>query len=56
MDDPTVDVGQTKIPSLEAIGQPGMINAEEMQNRRVQVVHVDRVLDDSIAQLIGLAD
>ena len=37
-------IGQPEVAALEAVGQLRVIEAEQVQNRRVQVVDVDRVL------------
>jgi hypothetical protein len=49
-----VHIGQTEIAALEAIGQPGVIEAEEMEDRRLEVVHVDLVFHHPESELIGL--
>ena len=36
-------VGQAEVAALEAVRQPGVVEAEQVQDRRVQVVHLDRV-------------
>ena len=36
-----MDVGQAEIAALEAIGQLRVVEAQQMQQRRVQVVDVD---------------
>ncbi len=46
LDDLAVHVGQPEVAALEAIGQPGVVEAQQMQQRRVQVVDVNLVLDD----------
>ena len=48
------DVRQTVVTSLELEGLPLVVDAEEVLHRGVQVVHVDRVLDDVVAELVGL--
>ena len=42
--------------ALEFVGQLQVIDAQEVQNRGVQVVDVDRVRDDVVAEVVGLAD
>ncbi len=39
------DVGQPEVAALEAIGQLEMVEAEQVQDRGLQVVDVDSVLD-----------
>ena len=50
------DVGQPEVAALEAEGQLGVVEAEQVQDRRLQVVDVDAVLDRREAELVGLAD
>ena len=49
-------VGQAEIAALEAVGQLQVVEAEQVQDRGVEVVDVDRVLDDVPADVVGLAD
>ena len=46
-------VGEARIPAGVAVGQPGVIKAEQVQNRGVQVVDVDLLLDRPKAEFIG---
>ena len=48
----SVDVSQSKISATVTIGQPFMIDAQQMQNRRLQIVNVDRSLHDSVTKII----
>ena len=41
-------------PAVEK-GQPRVVQSHEMQNRRVQVVAVDFILDGFVAELVGRA-
>src|SRR6056297_1990943 len=55
LDDAAIDIGQAEIASGVSIGQPPMIEAEQVEDRRVQVVNVhfiDRCLEPEI---VGLA-
>src|SRR5262249_15002247 len=54
--DISLDIGQTKISTLEFISQPSMINAQTMQDRRIQIVDVNRIARDVIAEIIRLAN
>ena len=49
------DVGQAEVAALEAVGQPLVVDAEQVQDRGVQVVDVDGVLDGVVAEVVGLA-
>ena len=48
----TVHVGEAKIPAGVAVGQPGVIKTEQMQDRGVQVVDVDLPLDRPKAEFV----
>ena len=48
-----MNVGQAVIPSLEFERQLGVVDSQAMQNRRVQVVDVDRILDDVVREIVG---
>ena len=51
-----VDVGQAEVAALEAEGEPLVVEAEQVQDRGLQVVDVDLVLDGAEAELVGLAE
>jgi predicted PilT family ATPase len=46
LNNPAVHVGEAEVSPLELVGQPGMIDAQQVQDRRVQDVDFDRVADD----------
>ena len=46
-------VRQTEISAGVAIGQSFVIEAHQMQNRGMDVMHVDRVLDGTEAEFVG---
>jgi hypothetical protein len=50
-----VDVGEAKVAALETIGQALAINAQEMEDRGLEVVHMHRVADDVHAEVVGFA-
>ena len=56
-DDPVdhfpVNIGQPEIPARIAIRQPLVIEAQQMQDGRVQVVEVNLVLHRVIAVVVG---
>ena len=54
MNDFAVHIGQAKVASLITISQLLMINSEQMKNGGLQVMHVDGVLHDVHAVVIGL--
>ena len=49
------DAGQPLVEALELEGEPFVVDAQAVQDRGVQVVDVDRVLDDVVAEVVGLA-
>ncbi len=55
MNDVAVNIGQTKIAALIPVGQALVIDAEQMQYRRLQIVNVNGIRDDVVAELVGLA-
>ena len=50
------DVGQAEVAALETVGEPGVVEAEEVEDRGVEVVDVDLVLDAGEAEVVGLAE
>lgn len=49
------DIGQAEVAAGVAEGQPPVVEAHEVQNGCVQVVHVHAILDSSHSELIGRA-
>ena len=45
-DDGAPHVGQAEVTSLVAVGQAGVVQAKAMQDRGLQVIHFDCILDD----------
>ena len=56
LDHLAADIRQSEIAALEAIGQPGVVEAEQVQDRRLEVVNVHRVFDDVEAEFVGRAE
>src|SRR5262249_30651563 len=52
-DDLARDVGETKIAALEAINQPTMVDPEEAQDCRMQIVDRHDVADGRVAEFVG---
>ena len=52
-DHAAVYIGQTKLPALVLECQSLVIDAHQVQDRGVQVVNVDRILGDVVAERIG---
>ena len=50
-----VHVGQAEVAALEAVGQLLVVEAQQVQDRRLQVVDVDRFLGGVEAQVVGRA-
>ena len=55
MDNAAGDIRQSKIPPGVAIGQALMIQSQLMQDRGVQVVHVDLIVNRLTAELVCFA-
>src|SRR3954468_10987224 len=51
-DDAALDVGQAEVAAGVAIGQLGVVEAEQVEHGRVQVMHMDLALDGLDAELI----
>lgn len=47
-------VGEPEIPPLEPVREPPVVDAQTVQDRRLQIVDVDRILDDVVGQVVGL--
>src|SRR5512144_2374883 len=46
-------IRKAEVPSLELVSQAGVIQAEQMQNRGLQVVNVNLVLNDVVSEFIS---
>jgi hypothetical protein len=49
----SVHIGQPEVATLIAEGEPLVIDAEEMEDRGVEVVHVHGILDYAEAKIVG---
>ena len=49
-----VHVGQAEVAALESEGEPFVVDAEQVQDRGLEVVDVDRVAGDVHAEVVGL--
>ena len=50
-----LDIGQAEVAALVAVGQARVVDPQEVEDGGVQVVDVDRVLDDVVGEVVGLA-
>ena len=50
-----MDVGQAEVAALEAVGQSRVVESQEMQDRRVEIVNVHGVARDVESELVRLA-
>ena len=48
-----VDVGESSRRTVVVIGESFVVEAEEVEDRRVEVVDVDDLLDSLVAELVG---
>jgi hypothetical protein len=51
-----VDVGEAEVAALETKGELRVVHAEQVEHRRVDVVHVGAVGDGVETELVGFAD
>src|SRR5438445_1346076 len=51
----TADIGQTKIAALRAISQLFVIDTQEAEHGRVQIMDMDRVINSIVTQFVGPA-
>ena len=54
-DDVAVDIGQAKVAARVTIRKFFVVKPQEVENGRVQIVHVDNILDSLEAKLIRCA-
>src|SRR6266480_2667763 len=47
------DVGQAEVSTTVMVGEFGVVNAQEVQNGCVQVVYMNRFVNDLEAEIIG---
>jgi hypothetical protein len=45
-------ISQPEIPVLKLVGEFRVIHAEAMQNSRMQIVHLDRIADDVVIEVV----
>ena len=50
-----MDVGEAEVAALVTEGQAGMFDAHQVEDRRVEVVHMNAILDDIVTEVVGLA-
>src|SRR5262245_34347330 len=55
-DDMAVDIGEPPRRAVIVVGEPLVVEAEEVEDRRVEVVDVDNLLDGLVAELVGGAE
>ncbi len=56
LDDVSRNVGNPKVAALEAVGQPFVVQAEQSQDRCVEIVHVNGRLGNAPSDIVRLAD
>src|SRR6266849_6470617 len=54
-DDLPMHVGQPEVATLETVRQPGVVEAKQVKNRRVQIVDVHFILHRIEAEFVALA-
>ena len=50
-----MDICQSEVPSSVSVGKPFVVVAHELQNGRLQVVHMDPVFNRRKPELVGSA-
>ena len=55
VNDVSVDIGQAIVATLKTVGQVLVVDAHAMQQRRVEIVDVNRILRDIVAVVVGFA-
>lgn len=55
-DEFTMDVGEAVVAALELEGELFVIDAEEVKEGGVEIVHVDGILGDIVRVVVGFAD
>ena len=53
MQDASGDVRQAVVPSIKAIRQSFMVESQQVQDRRVQVVDTDPLLNGLVTELVA---
>ena len=51
-----VHVRQAEVAALVFVGQAGVVDSQAAQNRRLQIVDMDGVSRDVVAEVVGFAD
>ena len=51
----TLNVSEPEVPPHMAISEAGMIEAETMENRGLQIIHMNRIFDHIHSEIVGLA-
>ena len=51
-----MNVGQSEIAALEFVGQLRVVQAHQVKDGRVQIVDLNRIFDDVVAEIVSLAD
>lgn len=48
-----MDVGQAEIAALETVGQLGVVQTQLVKDRRLKIMHVNRVASDIVGIVVG---
>src|SRR5260370_34589771 len=54
VDDLSMDIRQPEVAACKPVGELGVFDAQQAEDRRVIIVDVDGVADDVVAEVIGL--
>src|SRR4051794_20308323 len=55
LDDLAVHVGEAEVAARVAVGEPGVVQAHQVEDRGVEVVDMHGVFGHAVAQLVGAA-
>jgi len=55
-DEVAVDVGEAEVAALGSVGEAGVFDAHEVEDGGVEVVDVDWVFGDVVAEVVGGAE
>src|SRR5258705_9715909 len=56
LDHVSVDIGEPEFAPLKFVSQLRVVEPHQLQDGGVEVVNLDRILDDVVAEIVGLSD
>lgn len=52
----SMDIGEAEVAALKAVGEPEVVEPQEMEQRGMEIVDVDFVFGDIEAEIIGFTE